>query len=110
MNPEYEKIPSSIIAEGIDVWGGAGDRGDAAMVAYGASRYALARGDKAEAEELWPLIEWCLEYCHRNLNDKGVVASDSDELEGRFLPEKPIFVPLHCITMRCARLSIWEKI
>ena len=84
MNPEYEKIPSSIIAEGIDVWGGAGDRGDAAMVAYGASRYALARGDKAEAEELWPLIEWCLENCHRNLNDKGVVASDSDELEGRF--------------------------
>lgn len=84
MNPEYEKIPSSIIAEGIDVWGGAGDRGDAVMVAYGASRYALARGDKAEAEELWPLIEWCLEYCHRNLNDKGVVASDSDELEGRF--------------------------
>lgn len=84
MNPEYKKIPSSIIAEGIDVWGGAGDRGDAAMVAYGASRYALARGDKAEAEELWPLIEWCLEYCHRNLNDKGVVASDSDELEGRF--------------------------
>lgn len=52
MNPEYKKIPSSIIAEGIDVWGGAGDRGDAAMVAYGASRYALARGDKAEAEEL----------------------------------------------------------
>lgn len=84
MNPEYEKIPSSIIAEGIDVWGGAGDRGDAAMVAYGASRYALARGDKAEAEELWPLIEWCLEYCRRNLNDKGVVASDADELEGRF--------------------------
>lgn len=84
MNPEYEKIPSSIIAEGIDVWGGAGDRGDAAMVAYGAARYALARGDKKEAEELWPLIEWCLEYCRRNLNGQGVVASDSDELEGRF--------------------------
>lgn len=84
MNPEYEKIPSSIVAEGLDVWGGAGDRGDAAMVAYGATRYALARGDKAEAEELWPLIEWCLEYCRRNLNDKGVVASDADELEGRF--------------------------
>lgn len=84
MNPEYEKIPSSIVAEGLDVWGGAGNRGDAAMVAYGATRYALARGDKAEAEELWPLIEWCLEYCRRNLNDKGVVASDADELEGRF--------------------------
>lgn len=84
MNPEYKPIPSSIIAEGDDVWGGAGDRGDAAMVAYGASRYALARGDKKEAEELWPLIEWCLEYSHRQINDKGVVASDADELEGRF--------------------------
>lgn len=84
MNPEYEKIPSSIVAEGLDVWGGAGDRGDAAMVAYGAARYALSQGDKAEAEELWPLIEWCLEYCRRNLNDKGVVASDADELENRF--------------------------
>lgn len=84
MNPEYKPIPSSIIAEGLDIWAGAGDRGDAAMVAYGASRYALSRGDKAEAEKLWPLIEWCLEYCRRNLNESGVVASDADELEGRF--------------------------
>jgi len=84
MNPEYIRIPSSIIAEGIDIWDGAGDRGDAAMVAYGAARYALSRGNKQEAEELWPLIEWCLEYCKRNLNNKGVVASDSDELENRF--------------------------
>lgn len=84
MNPEYNPIPSSIIAEGTDIWAGAGDRGDAAMVAYGASRYALSRGDKAEAEKLWPLIEWTLEYCKRNLNEGGVVASDVDELEGRF--------------------------
>ncbi len=84
MNPKYEPIPSSIIAEGTDIWNGAGDRGDGAMIAYGASRYALARGDKAEAELLWPLIEWTLEYCHLKLNNEGVVASDSDELEGRF--------------------------
>ncbi len=84
MNPEYKPIPSSIIAEGIDIWAGAGDRGDGAMIAYGAARYALARGDKAEAEKLWPLIEWCLEYCRRNLNESGVVASDADELERRF--------------------------
>lgn len=84
MNPKYEPIPSSIIAEGIDIWNGAGDRGDGAMIAYGASRYALARGDKAEAELLWPLIEWTLEYCHRKINNEGVVTSDSDELEGRF--------------------------
>lgn len=83
-NPEYTKLPSSIIAEGTDIWGGAGDRGDAAMIAYGASRYALARGDKAEAEELWRLIEWCLEYCKIKLNKEGVVTSDADELENRF--------------------------
>ena len=84
MNDAYKPLPSSIIAEGTDVWGGAGDRGDAAMIAYGASRYALERGSKEEAEQFWPLIEWCLEYCHRKVNTDGVVASDSDELEGRF--------------------------
>ena len=67
MNDKWEPIPSSIIAEGIDIWNGAGDRGDAAMIAYGASRYALASGKVEEAEELWPLISWCLEYCRRKL-------------------------------------------
>ena len=84
MNPDYKPIPSSIIAEGKDIWDGAGDRGDAAMIAYGAARYALSQGSREEALELWPLIEWCLEYCHRKLNVQGVVTSDSDELEGRF--------------------------
>lgn len=84
MNPAYEPLPSSVIAEGDDIWNGAGDRGDAAMIAYGAARYALARGDAAEAAEVWPLVEWCLEYCRRRLTGDGVVASDSDELEGRF--------------------------
>lgn len=84
MNPGYEPLPSSIIAEGDDIWNGAGDRGDAAMIACGAARYVLARGSRAEAEELWPLIEWCLEYCRRKLTADGVVASDTDELEGRF--------------------------
>ena len=84
MNPGYEPLPSSIIAEGDDVWNGAGDRGDAAMIAYGAARYALARGDRTEAEALWPLVTWCLEYCRRQLTPEGIVASDSDELEGRF--------------------------
>lgn len=84
INDDYKPIPSSIIAEGDDIWNGCGDRGDAAMIAYGASRYALARGDKSEAQELWPLIQWCLEYCRRNLNEEGVVLSDTDELENRF--------------------------
>lgn len=83
MNPEYKPIPSSIIAEGTDIWNGAGDRGDAAMIAYGASRFALSLGDRKTAEELWTLIEWCLEYNNRKLNQQGVVTSDADELEGR---------------------------
>lgn len=84
MGPDYRAIPSSIIAEGIDIWEGAGDRGDAAMYAYGASKFALTMGDEAIARELWPAIKWCLEYCMRNKTADGVIASDSDELEGRF--------------------------
>ena len=84
MNDEYKPLPSSIIAEGIDCFGVAGDRGDVAMVAYGAARYALVSGNRHEAEKLWALIEWCLEYCNRKLNAEGVVESDSDELENRF--------------------------
>lgn len=84
MNPEYTAIPSSIIAEGIDIWNGAGDRGDCAMIAYGASRFALANGDEKEAKSLLPLIDWCIEFSYRKMSKEGVIASDSDELEGRF--------------------------
>jgi hypothetical protein len=84
MNPDFRPIPSSIIAEGTASWNAKGDRGDMAMIAYGAARYALARGDHETAEELWPLVDWCLEYCRRRLTADGVVASDSDELENRF--------------------------
>jgi len=84
MNPEYKPIPSSIIAEGAGVWQGAKDRGDMAMIAYGAGRYALAYGNVDSARVLWPLVEWCLEYLKRKLTSDGVVYSDSDELEGRF--------------------------
>jgi hypothetical protein len=84
MNPDYKPIPSSIISEGTGFWNGAGDRGDMAMIAYGASRFALAYGNQETARELWPLIEWCLEYSRRHLTPEGVVASDSDEQEGQF--------------------------
>jgi hypothetical protein len=84
MNPDYKPIPSSIIDQGDGVWKGAKDRGDMAMIAYGAGRYALAYGNIDSARVLWPLIEWCLEYLKRNITEAGVVFSDSDELEGRF--------------------------
>ena len=84
INSDFKPLPSSIVAEGTDIWNGVGDRGDAAMIAYGGSRFALSQGDKKIAKELWPLIEWCLEYNRRKLNNQGVVSSDTDELEGRF--------------------------
>lgn len=84
MNDGFEPLPSSVIAEFTDIWNGCGDRGDAAMIAYGAGRFALAYGDEAAAQRLWPLIKWCLEYCRRNLTEDGVVTSDTDELENRF--------------------------
>lgn len=59
------------------------DRGDAAMIAYGTTQYLLARGDRDEARDLWPLIEWTLRYCHEHRNSDGAVLSESDEMEGR---------------------------
>jgi len=84
MNAEYKPIPSSIIAEGRSYWNGAGDRGDCAMISYGASQFALAQGDSGIARRLLPLIDWCLEFTRRKRDGQGIVHSDSDELEGRF--------------------------
>lgn len=84
INPQFKPLPSSIVAEGLDIWNGVGDRGDCAMVAYGASRYALASGDAEQAQQLLPLIQWCLDYNKHKMTGDGVIASDTDELENRF--------------------------
>ncbi len=82
MKPDYKKIWSSYEMEG-DLACCSKDRGDAAMYAYGASLYALASGDRKVAEEVWPAIEWCLEYNQRKKNEAGVIESQTDEMEGR---------------------------
>lgn len=84
MSDAYYRLPSSIIAEGLDIWEGAGDRGDAAMYLYGASLFCLYLGDATIAKELYPAICWCAEYCERKKSPEGVICSDTDELEGRF--------------------------
>lgn len=84
MSDAYIRLPSSIIAEGLDIWQGAGDRGDAAMYLYGASLFCLYLGDREVAERLYSAICWCAEYCHRMKTPEGVIRSDTDELEGRF--------------------------
>lgn len=84
MDDSFEPIPSSIIAEGVDYWNGARDRGDAAMFVYGASHFALTCGDIEIASQLWNAIKWSAEFCETRKNEFGVISSDSDELEGRF--------------------------
>lgn len=105
MGPGYECIPSSIIAEGNDIWEGKGDRGDCAMYAYGASRFALSLGKRAVAEELYPAIVWCLEYSKRKCNEDGVICSDSDELEGRF-PAGTANLSTSCLVYEALRMAI----
>ncbi len=84
MGPQYVPIPTSVIAQGQDIWEGAGDRGDAAMFLYGCSRYVLTCGDRTLVAEFAQPLLWCAEYCRRKTSAQGVVLSDSDELEGRF--------------------------
>ena len=81
MKPDYSFIPYSFEVEGDLPY--KRDRGDAAMYAYGASRFALALADKKVAKALWPAIQWSLEYCLRQTNAQGVVESETDEMEGR---------------------------
>ena len=60
-----------------------GDRGDAAMIAYGGLHYLMALGNEEVAKGYSPMIDWCLEYNHKKLNAEGVVLSDTDEMESR---------------------------
>jgi hypothetical protein len=83
MGPDLYRIPSSIIDGGRDIWEGAGDRGDAAMYLYGCARFLLALGDRDVAAARFWTLKWSVDYCLSCKNADGVIASDSDELEGR---------------------------
>jgi len=83
MISDYKPLPNAVVAEGTGAWNGPGDRGDMAMIAYGAARFALAYGVRRMGKSR-KLIAWSLEYCRRRINTRSAVASESDELEGRF--------------------------
>jgi hypothetical protein len=59
-------------------------RGDDAMVLYGLAKFLLFQGDRAAAGEMWPLIEFSAQSVQRNTRDDGIVASKTDEMEGRY--------------------------
>ncbi|HEX5791600.1 MAG TPA: hypothetical protein VFY13_10615, partial [Luteolibacter sp.] len=60
------------------------DRGDDAMVLYGLSKFLLFQGDRKAAEELWPLIEFSVTSIEGHMTPEGIVASKTDEMEGRY--------------------------
>jgi hypothetical protein len=60
------------------------NRGDDAMLLYGLSKFLLFQGDRAAAEEMWPLIEFSAASVQKNTRIDGIVASKTDEMEGRY--------------------------
>lgn len=60
------------------------ERGDDAMVLYGLSKFLLFQGDRAAAEELWPLIEFAAASVLGHTTADGIVGSKTDEMEGRY--------------------------
>jgi len=60
------------------------NRGDDAMVLYGLAKFLLFQGDRAAAEELWPLLELSAASVLKHTTAEGIVASKTDEMEGRY--------------------------
>jgi hypothetical protein len=60
------------------------ERGDDAMVLYGLSKFLLFQGDRAAAEEMWSLIEFSAASVRRHTTATGIIASETDEMEGRY--------------------------
>jgi hypothetical protein len=60
------------------------ERGDDAMVLYGLSKFLLFLGDRAAAEEMWPLIDYSAQSVQSHLTADGIIASETDEMEGRY--------------------------
>ena len=59
-------------------------RGDDAMVLYGLSKFLLFLGDRKALEEMWPLIEFSAQSVNSHLTGEGIIASQTDEMEGRY--------------------------
>jgi hypothetical protein len=56
-------------------------RGDDAMVLYGLAKFLLFQGDRAAAEEMWPLIEFSAGSVQRNTRADGIVATGLESFE-----------------------------
>ena len=52
------------------------------MVLYGLSKFLLFLGDPKAAEEMWPLIEFSAQSVNSHLTSDGIIASETDEMEG----------------------------
>ena len=60
------------------------ERGDDSMVLYGLSKFLLFLGDRKAAGEMWPLIEFSAASVLEHTTAEGIIASQTDEMEGRY--------------------------
>lgn len=79
---ESGRLPHSIEFAGLYL--GPFERGDAAMYAYGASLFLLGLGEQSTAERLLPHIERAIDFEFAHMDERGIVHSETDELEGRY--------------------------
>lgn len=84
---ETKAIKSNIVLGGKGKYKGL-DRGDTSLFLYGLSRFLLANGDKALAEEFMPAIRVATTYVLNKIDDNGIVLSKTDEFNERFFADK----------------------
>ena len=106
MKPDYKRIWASHEMEG-DLPCCSRDRGDAAMYACGAARFALASGCPEVGGELFPAVTWSLEYCRRRTNADGVVESNPTKWRAACPPARPTCLPRPWRTAACAPALTW---
>ena len=91
MKPDYSPIPS-FVPFTTGKWGRGAGSGGAASIAYGAAYLSITSGDSRVAENLWPIIEWCLEYCHQQSNGAGAILSQK-----KGTTEKEAYLNISCM-------------
>lgn len=90
-------LPSSLVDGGTTPFSVAGDRGDNAMFASGLLRFLLSARNLEWLHELWSAAEQALTHLWNRQDSKGLIRSNSDELEGRF-PSGRANLATQCLT------------
>ena len=103
MNPAYEPLPSSVIAEGDDIWNGAGDRGDAAMIACGRHATPLRAVTVPRPPSCGRSSSGASNTAAASLRPTASWLPTPTNWRGVSPPAMPTSAPRRSITMHCCR-------